>query len=103
MDDDVLELTRKCAEALGLAIGVGCPVKYDPSSDPAQAFELLCWLAERGETMIDFNYLKETGGEGGFVFTTGLDFRCELQCSTPTELRLAIMRAVCKVHEGMEK
>lgn len=59
MDDDVLSLTRNCAEALG-RIWDDDAIKgpnwiqsrdgtnanqfdYMPASDPAQAFELLCW------------------------------------------------------------
>ncbi|SRR5258706_11089211 len=104
MDDDVLELTRKCAEAMGLnptiqpnpwgadyAVFMATGHYYDPASDPAQAFELLCWLAKRGAITGPYGF--------SFIPFHAAPAMYEI-CKNPAELRLAIMRAVCKVKEG---
>jgi len=105
MDDDVRELSRKCAKALGLAFiddrtdgGVTVQIpgdypynfRYAPSENPGQAFALLCWLAERG-TIRELSFRTQN-----FVF----DDVKYVPCRNAPELRLAIMRAVCKVKEG---
>jgi len=107
MADDVLELTRKCAEAIGYKIDSvvgtccyhynanGSAYKYDPASDPAQAFELLCWLAERGCVMVHTS-------RGNFKFMPNEGETFYAGCHNGAELRLAIMRAVAKVKEDQD-
>lgn len=75
-------------------LGGGVNIGYDPANDPHQAFELLCWLAERGTVEIRF-----CGGGMFFFWKYKEPGSCNYPCSTPAELRLAIMRAVCKVKE----
>lgn len=129
MDDEVRELRNKCAEALGWvhlgAIGTGkakrsgdpkkpyclsgfndwwrnpegdlvCgPCQGIPDFDePAQAFELLCWLKCRG---------KITLTEHHFWFSIPAEMDLEYDAQGPAELRLALMRATVKVHEGRGK
>ncbi len=105
MADDVLELTKACAEAMGYKGGVlehaagsifycpgpDQPGEYSPASDPAQAFELLCWLAERGVIYI---------GPKMFEFDDRKDICEAFEYIIPADLRLAIMRAVMKVKEN---
>ncbi|SRR5258706_9966354 len=101
MDDDVLSMTKICAHAMGYAVlGENVDLRsYNPAEDDAQAFELLCWLAERGEVHWSF----QKGGEVFYfwpdcVYSHGTKY--EFPCHGPAELRLAIMRAVCKVKKG---
>lgn len=115
MDDDVRMLTVKCAEALGYSMSragyqpygqvwvtklddpqaLPSAFLYAPASDPSQAFELLCWLAERGSISMC---------ENRFTFVPHKPAPATYEnCSTPAELRLALMRATVKVHEGRGK
>lgn len=108
-------LTVKCAEALGCSVSrakyqphgqvwvtpphgeqsMPSSFLYSPSSDPSQAFELLCWLASKGTVTVSFDW-------NNFRFSQLHDSE-EQPCRTPAELRLALMRATVKVHEGRGK
>lgn len=116
MDDDVLALAHKCAEALWLkpqwhaymecwrVTTKAYPIDgepYRPEASDAQAFELLCWLAQRATVSIDM-HPNIDGFFACLQIDPGVYFR-EQPISTPAELRLALMRATVKVHEGRGK
>ncbi len=65
--------------------------RYNPAENAAQAFELLCWLAERVPTQMMLRH-------NGYLMVGKDDY----PCSSTAELRLAIMRAVVKVKENQD-
>ena len=95
-----LEITRLCAEAMGLLerrygkndeVSWVVPGEYDPLHDDAQAMALEDWLAERGTVVFEYGHYCH------FDFTNQDGETTHLPCANREQRRRCAVECVAKM------